>query len=81
MTSPPPEPDRALSRERASALIRTSFPAIDSEAPTHLGSGWDFDAFRTNDGWVFRFPRQAGGADLLEREGHVRNAFAPASAG
>ncbi|MDQ3950824.1 MAG: phosphotransferase [Gemmatimonadota bacterium] len=73
MSSPPWEPDRPLTRETASALIRTWFPAIDSEGLTHLGSGWEFDAFLTTDGWVFRFPRRAHCADLFEPERRVHH--------
>jgi aminoglycoside phosphotransferase (APT) family kinase protein len=57
-----------MTREAASAVIRARFPAIDSEGIRHLGSGWEFDAFLTADGWVFRFPRRAHCAALFEPE-------------
>ncbi|HEX5437792.1 MAG TPA: phosphotransferase [Gemmatimonadaceae bacterium] len=78
MSSPPWEPDRTLTREMASALIREQFPAIESDGLTHLGSGWAFDAFLTTDGWVFRFPRRAWCADLLEPEQGVHRLVAEA---
>lgn len=65
------EPDRPLTCETASAIIRSCFPAVESRDLKHLGSGWEFDAFLTADGWVFRFPRRAEAADLFERERRV----------
>jgi aminoglycoside phosphotransferase (APT) family kinase protein len=60
----------------ASALIRQSFPAIDSRGLKHIGSGWEFDAFLTNDGWVFRFPRRAESAKLFDAERRVHKLVA-----
>jgi aminoglycoside phosphotransferase (APT) family kinase protein len=61
----------ALAAEAAAALIRASFPALATEGLRHLGSGWEFDAFLTADGWVFRFPRgtdHVDYADVLDTE-------------
>ena len=60
--NPPWEPDRSLTLNDASALIKQFFPAIDARHLKHIGSGWEFDAYLTMDGWVFRFPRRAEGA-------------------
>jgi hypothetical protein len=46
---------------------------------THLGSGREFDAYLTADGWVFRFPRQAHCARLFEPEREVHRLVACAS--
>ena len=71
MTLHPWEPDRLLTLETAAAVIGTCFPTIDARGLTHVGSGWEFDAFRTSDGWLFRFPRRAHCADLFEPERRV----------
>jgi aminoglycoside phosphotransferase (APT) family kinase protein len=70
--------DRPLTREMAAALITACFPAIDSADLQHLGSGWEFDAFLTTDGWVFRFPRRSECANLFELEARVHRLVAPA---
>jgi aminoglycoside phosphotransferase (APT) family kinase protein len=36
-----------------------------------LGSGWEFDAYATVDGWVVRFPRRAESAALFARSQRV----------
>ena len=66
--SDPWEVDRPLSLEAARAAIAASFPGIDVRGLVHLGSGWEFDAFLTGDGRVFRFPRRAECGDLFESE-------------
>jgi hypothetical protein len=71
MSAPPWAADRPLSLDNARALVGSSFPQIDSGSLKFLGSGWEFDAFRTEDGWVFRFPRRADGADLFDLEARV----------
>ncbi len=65
------EADRPLTLNDASALIKQFFPAIDSRNLKHIGSGWEFDAYLTSDGWVFRFPRRAEGAALFDAERRV----------
>jgi aminoglycoside phosphotransferase (APT) family kinase protein len=64
-------PDRPLTSEKAAALIGSSFPNIDAAAPRRLGSGWLFDAFLTNDGWAFRFPRSKRSANVFDEEARV----------
>jgi aminoglycoside phosphotransferase (APT) family kinase protein len=55
----------------AATIIATCFPEIDVASLRPLGSGWEFDAFSTADGWAFRFPRRAECADLFEAEARV----------
>lgn len=57
-----------LSLGMARALISENFAQVDVRSLEHLGSGWEFDAFVTADGWVFRFPRGAYSASLFEAE-------------
>jgi aminoglycoside phosphotransferase (APT) family kinase protein len=76
MSSLPWEPDRPLTREAATSLIEACFPAIESAALQHLGSGWEFDAFLTTDGWVFRFPRRKESAGLFASEARVHHLVA-----
>jgi aminoglycoside 2''-phosphotransferase len=68
MSLHPWEADRPLTLEIARHALQTCFPEIDSSELRHLGSGWEFDAFLTGDGWVFRFPRRAHCADLFTIE-------------
>jgi aminoglycoside phosphotransferase (APT) family kinase protein len=60
--------DRELSVELAAAVIRESMPALDVRELTRIGSGWEFDAYLTRDGWVVRFPRRAEMSKLFEAE-------------
>jgi aminoglycoside phosphotransferase (APT) family kinase protein len=65
------QPDRVLTLEGARAAIQERFPHIATDGLRHLGSGWEFDAYLTSDGWVFRFPRRRECADFLDREVRV----------
>ena len=78
MSSLPWDPDRALTHEDAAAIIAARFPSIDSAALQHIGSGWEFDAFLTSGGWVFRFPRRKESANLFESEARVHQLVAQA---
>lgn len=78
MRSRPWDADRPLTQEGASAAISECFPTVDVRELRHLGSGWDFDAFVTRDGWVFRFPRRAECAASVEYERAVQRLVAPA---
>jgi len=60
--------DRELSLELAAAVIRESIPALDVRELSLIGSGWEFDAYLTHDGWVVRFPRRAEMSRLFEAE-------------
>lgn len=71
MNSPPWDPDRPLTAQGARAVIAACFPEVDSRTLKYLGSGWEFDAYLTTDGWAFRFPRRAWCADLFESERRV----------
>ena len=71
MNSPPWDPDRPLTAQGARAVIAACFPEVDSRTLKYLGSGWQFEAYLTADGWAFRFPRRAWCADLFESERRV----------
>ena len=64
-------PDPQISIDVAAAAIAANFPSISTARLTHLGSGWDFDAFLTADGWVFRFPLRADCVTTLDTERRV----------
>jgi len=64
-------PDPQTGIAVAAAAIAASFPSISTARLTHLGSGWDFDAFLTADGWVFRFPLRADCVTTLDTERRV----------
>lgn len=74
----PPHLDPPLSRETASAAIHACFPDVCAKGVVHLGSGWDFDAFLTTDGWVFRFPRRAECVGTLDTERRLHGVLAAA---
>jgi macrolide phosphotransferase len=76
MRDEPWQADRPLTAESAAAAIWTRFPHVDCGRLTHLGSGWEFDAYLTRDDWVFRFPRRAGYAALFGPERHVHRLVA-----
>ncbi len=76
-SSRPWEADRPLTRDDACAAISACFSTIDVRELSHLGSGWDFDAFVTRDGWVFRFPRRAECATSINYERAVQRLVAP----
>ena len=67
----PWDPDRTLTLADVAALLSASMPTIDFRGVRFLGSGWEFDAYATIDGWVVRFPRRAEAADLFERDRRV----------
>ena len=64
-------PDPQTGIAVAAAAIAANFPSISTARLTHLGSGWDFDAFLTADGWVFRFPLRADCVTTLDTERRV----------
>lgn len=74
--SKPWEPDRPLSVETVSDAIRSCFPEVDASNPKFLGSGWEYDAWLTGDGWVFRFPRRVESSGLFELEQRVHDLVA-----
>jgi aminoglycoside phosphotransferase (APT) family kinase protein len=67
----PWQTDRELTLEDARKAIQTQFPSVDTAELRYLASGWEFDAYLTRDGWVFRFPRRAESAEFFEREARV----------
>lgn len=75
----PWQPERVVTLEAARPLIESHVPSASIEP---LGAGWDNTAFlvvdaERGDRWVFRFPRRAIAAPLLEREIGVMPALAP----
>jgi aminoglycoside phosphotransferase (APT) family kinase protein len=67
----PWKPDRDLTIETATAVIRASLPSLSTDRLTFLGSGWEFDTYLTSDRWVVRFPRRDETATLFERERRI----------
>src|SRR5689334_8939652 len=61
-------PPSLLTPETAATLIASAFPDVDTTRVRHIGSGTLFDAFRTSDDWVFRFPRSDWCGGLFEPE-------------
>ena len=66
----PPPP---LAPETAATLIASAFPHVDTTAVRHIGSGTLYDAFRTSDDWVFRFPRWWWCGTLFEAEARTHD--------
>ncbi|MDJ0785284.1 MAG: phosphotransferase [Myxococcota bacterium] len=50
------------------AALAEQFPTLRLDAVRFLGSGWDYDAWLVDDGWVFRFPRRREVADGIPEE-------------
>jgi aminoglycoside phosphotransferase (APT) family kinase protein len=71
MSSHPSERDRLLTVDTARSVIHAAFPRVDATRLEFVGAGWEFDVFRTGDGWAFRFPRRAEYQSLFEREAPV----------
>ena len=66
--------DAALARQ----LIEEQFPDLVPARVAALGEGWDNCVFLVNGQWVFRFPRRAIAAPLIETEMRVLPRIAPA---
>ena len=76
----PWEPDYTLSTESAGELLRERYAEFADARIERIGDGWDNSAFLvTGDGepWVFRFPRRAVAAPLLEVENSILPLVAP----
>src|SRR5262245_41231924 len=58
----------ALEAAQAAALIEEQFPVLAPVTADPLGAGWDNTVFRVNEQFVFRFPRRAIAAELVETE-------------
>jgi aminoglycoside phosphotransferase (APT) family kinase protein len=63
--------DIDVSDELAAQLIGRQFPALAPTTVTRIGAGWDNVAFTVNGAFVFRFPRRAVSAKLIETEYRV----------
>jgi macrolide phosphotransferase len=77
----PWEADRALSVAGARAAIVSQFPHVEVDRLEYLGSGWEFDVYRSSDGWVFRFPRRGEHAQLFDREERILSVVRPGLSG
>lgn len=62
----------------ARGLIEAQFPQLAAAPVELLGEGWDNFVFLAAGSWVFRFPRRAEAAPLLETELRVLPRIAPA---
>ncbi|HSR43537.1 MAG TPA: aminoglycoside phosphotransferase family protein [Longimicrobiales bacterium] len=69
--------DRVLTAAAAREAIAGAFPDVDVGSVELLGSGWEFDAYRTADDWIFRFPRRAECAALFDAESVVHELVRP----
>jgi aminoglycoside phosphotransferase (APT) family kinase protein len=63
--------ERPLTAEEARDAIASCFPSLETRGLRFLGSGWEFDAWLTTDGWVVRFPRRAEAEELFVPEQRV----------
>lgn len=77
MDALPWQPDRVLTIQDACAAIATCFPKVDARTARHLATGWEFDVYLTDDGWVFRFPRQGWIAGVFESERQAHDLVSP----
>lgn len=72
-----PWEDRPLTLSTVRAIARAAFPEVAADSIRPLGSGWEFDAFVTSEGWVLRFPRRAEAEVLFERKRPVLDLVRP----
>jgi aminoglycoside phosphotransferase (APT) family kinase protein len=66
-----------VTAELAARLVAARFPQLGAPSLTPLGEGWDNAAFLVNGQWVFRFPRRAVAAELIETEARILPLIAP----
>ena len=60
--------EQPLTTEQVSDLLTEQFPALTVTNVQRLSEGWDNVAWRVNEQWLFRFPKHADAARLLESE-------------
>jgi aminoglycoside phosphotransferase (APT) family kinase protein len=65
----PPPTDRELTPEIVRDVVREQFPDLPVASVRQRGEGWEHETYLVDDHVVFRFPRQAGGADFEWEEG------------
>ena len=65
--------DVALARR----LVASAFPALATLPIRMFGEGWDNVAYLLGESWIFRFPRRAVSAALIETELRVLPEIAP----
>ena len=68
--------DRVLSEDGIRAAIASQFPGVDLGRLEHIGSGFEYDAYRTADDRVFRFPRRVEHAGTFRWESGVHGLVA-----
>lgn len=66
-------PAPPMAPETAQTLIASAFPDLDTTSVRHIGSGTMFDAFKTRDDWVFRFPRHWWCGTMFEPEARIHD--------
>jgi aminoglycoside phosphotransferase (APT) family kinase protein len=71
-------PDIEIGEKLAAALIERQFPELGRIGLEQLGHGWDNSAFLVNRAYVFRFPRRAAAAKLIETEVRLLQSLAGA---
>ncbi|MCA9708816.1 MAG: phosphotransferase, partial [Myxococcales bacterium] len=69
-------PERVVTPREAVALIEAQHPSLAPVRVESLGAGWDNTAYRVDDAWVFRFPKHAAAAALIQAELDVLPAIA-----
>jgi aminoglycoside phosphotransferase (APT) family kinase protein len=68
--------EKIMTVDQARALVVDQFPQLGGLPVVALGEGWDNHAFLVGE-WVFRFPRRAVAAPLIEFEARILPAIAP----
>ena len=61
-------PEFVVDPELAADLIATQFPELSPVSARAIGAGWDNTAYLVDESLVFRFPRRAIAAPLIETE-------------
>ena len=77
MTQMPWEAEVRVDAPLARALITSQFPALATLPMRAFGEGWDNVAYLLGERWIFRFPRRAISAALIETELRVLPEIAP----
>jgi len=58
-------------------LLAVQFPALAEESISPLAEGWDNACFLVGTNLIFRLPRRAVGADLMDHENALLPTLAP----
>lgn len=65
---PPWHDDYPLSVDNARAVLQADGIGLPLEHVDTFGSGWDFNTFRVDRDWLFRFPRRGNCVRFFQRE-------------